>query len=60
MEQVIVTIDKYGVPIIEVKGVAGRSCKDVTAELERAFGVVVEDRLTPEYYRQDAHVRQGR
>lgn len=40
-------------PIISVKGVKGRSCKDLTKGLELALGKVVVDEKTPEYYERE-------
>lgn len=38
---------------IEVKGVKGKSCKDVTADLERKLGKVTTTKNTREYQEQE-------
>jgi len=49
-----ITIDEEGQTTGEVKGVQGPSCSDISKFLDE-LGEVVEDRPTPDYYRQ-AHV----
>ena len=39
-EKLIILIDKEGNPSIEVKGVKGKKCLDLTKELEGILGVV--------------------
>lgn len=52
-----VVFDGAGGSEVSVKGVKGRSCKDLTAALENALGAtVVSDVDTPEMYQQ-AEVR---
>ncbi len=49
MQEVEVFIDKNGKVRIEVRGVKGAACLDLTAGLEAALGGQVENReLTPE------------
>ena len=50
METITVTIDKSGNPTIEVSGVTGASCTDLTKGLERALGVVAEQTPNAEFY----------
>jgi len=49
-QQVIITVTQDGATEIEVKGVKGKGCKDLTKGLEQSLGVVDGDRLTPEYH----------
>jgi hypothetical protein len=57
---VIITIAPDGTPTINVNGVKGKSCKDVTKTVERALGSVVSDKETSEMYEkeQKTYVRQ--
>ena len=49
MQEIEVFIDKDGKVRIEVRGVKGQVCLDLTKELEEALGGVVEEReMTPE------------
>jgi len=49
MQEIDVVIDKDGQVRIEVRGVKGPSCLDLTRSLEAALGGRVEDRrMTPE------------
>lgn len=49
LHEVEVTIDPDGTTRVEVRGVAGAGCLDLTAELEEALGgEVVERELTAE------------
>ncbi len=51
LEEIEVFIDKDGKVRIEVRGVKGMSCLDLTKDLEEALGGEVEDReMTPEAY----------
>lgn len=52
MEQIIVTIDPEAAVKIEVKGVAGSGCKELTAALEKALGETTGDSKTHEYHLQ--------
>lgn len=60
MDKVTITIAPDGTPKIEVNGVKGKACKDITKTVERALGSVVSDKETPEMYEKElkAHVRQ--
>lgn len=64
MQEIEVFIDKDGKVRIEVRGVKGGTCLDLTAALEAALGGQVENRqLTPEAQegllnQQDERVRQ--
>ncbi|MBN2003761.1 MAG: DUF2997 domain-containing protein [Anaerolineae bacterium] len=51
MQQVIITISQDGQTSIEVNGIKGESCRDLTAKL-RALGKLEGDDSTPEYYEE--------
>ncbi len=46
---ITVTIDAEGESKVEVKGVAGKSCKDLTKGIESALGVVTSTENTREF-----------
>jgi hypothetical protein len=49
LQEIEVVIDKNGKVRVEVRGVKGMSCLDLTKGLEEALGGQVEDRqMTPE------------
>lgn len=50
MQTITVTIDQEGNPTIAVSGVKGRSCKDVTAAVEKALGKSISDTPTEEMH----------
>ncbi|OPY23549.1 MAG: hypothetical protein A4E27_01459 [Methanobacterium sp. PtaU1.Bin242] len=50
IEEVEITINKTGKVIIEVKGVRGSACEDITHELEEALGEVQERIYKTDYY----------
>lgn len=52
-EEIKIFISKEGQVKIDVEGVKGVSCKDLTKDLEKAFGITVDDKKTSEYYEQD-------
>lgn len=55
LQEVEVFIDRDGQVRVEVRGVKGMSCLDVTKALEEALGGRVADReLTPEAYETPA------
>jgi hypothetical protein len=51
MQQVIIII-KDGVPTVKVRCVKGKSCKDLTRDLEAALGDVRSATPTEEFYEQ--------
>ena len=51
MQQVIITISKNGQMTVEVNGVQGTSCRDLTEKF-RTLGEVVSDDNTAEYYEE--------
>lgn len=56
MEEVRVTIDEDGNVKVSVFGAAGKSCLELTQELERLLGGDLVREFTSEYY-QNADVR---
>ena len=59
MQEITVVIDKDGQVRVEVRGVKGGACLDVTKGLEEALGGQVEDRqMTPESQEVGEEVRQ--
>lgn len=48
-EEINLTFDAEDNPVIEVKGVAGPSCKSLTEALEKKLGTVVKDEKTREF-----------
>ena len=50
MARVIVTIEADGTTTFKVEGVAGPSCTNLTAALQKAVGKTVSDRKTSEYF----------
>ena len=51
LEEIEVFIDKDGKVRIEVRGLKGMSCLDLTKDLEEALGGKVEEReMTPDAY----------
>lgn len=49
MPKVTVTIAPDGTTSIEVEGVKGKGCLELTRDIERALGKVTEDKKTSEY-----------
>ena len=59
MQEITVVIEKDGQVRVEVRGVKGTSCLDVTRGLEEALGGKVEDRqMTPEAQEVGEEVRR--
>jgi len=50
MNEIKVIIGADGAVKIDVHGVKGVSCTELTAELEKGLGVTTEDKHTQEYY----------
>lgn len=50
MQEIKITIRDGGTVEVGVKGVKGKSCKDLTRELEKALGKVANDQLAGEYH----------
>jgi hypothetical protein len=53
MPEIEFTIDKDGGITIKVEGVSGKSCTDITKDLEEAFGIVIDQEMTSEYYEEE-------
>lgn len=49
MQEVFLDFDKDDNPVVSVKGVKGRTCKDLTAGLERKLGTTISTETTPEF-----------
>lgn len=64
MEVVYMDFDDEDNPVITVKGMAGKGCKDLTAGLENKLGKVTKDEKTDEYFEvnrgSDARVHNRR
>jgi hypothetical protein len=52
-EEIYVDFDAEDDPVVTVKGVKGRACKDLTRSLEKALGTVISDKPTPEMREED-------
>jgi len=65
LEEIQVIIEKDGHVRIEVRGVKGQACLELTEELEQALGGQIETReMTPEAYEGDGvqvrkHIKQN-
>jgi hypothetical protein len=59
LQEIVVVIDKAGNVHLEVQGVKGAGCRDMTEALEQLLGgQVVQRRHTGEYDEQPAEDRQ--
>ena len=47
-----VTISPTGETVVKTQGFTGSSCRQASAVLVRALGIVTAERLTPEFYQQ--------
>ena len=50
MNEIKISFDDKGDPIVEVHGVKGKSCKDLTVFLEKGLGHKTSDKTTSEYF----------
>lgn len=50
MDEIKISFDNEGNPIVAVHGVKGKSCKDLTAFLEKGLGTKTSDKTTSEYF----------
>jgi hypothetical protein len=50
MEQIRITFSPTGETKLEVNGVKGKSCKDLTRAFEKALGTTTKDTETGEFY----------
>lgn len=57
METIAITIKEGGKVTVEVTGVKGRSCTELTRAIENALGAG-KQKLTPEYYEKEQVNRQ--
>jgi hypothetical protein len=53
-QEILIDVAPNGEVQITTKGFKGRSCKEATAELEKALGAVVTDVDTPEMHLREA------
>jgi Protein of unknown function (DUF2997) len=59
VEEIEVVISPTGEVSIEVRGVTGMSCRNLTADLEKALGGEIVDRqMKPEAYAQQTDEQQ--
>jgi len=52
MKEIVIRVGKDGKINLDVLGVKGGACKDITKALERALGIVEKTETTSEYYEQ--------
>lgn len=57
MQELEITVEADGNTIIHVKGAKGRTCLDITGNLEDKLGIVSERTYTSEYYEQPEHAQ---
>lgn len=53
MQEIILDFDDDDNPVVAVKGVKGKACKDLTKSMEEALGVVTSDTPTAEMRQED-------
>lgn len=53
MQEVFMDFDENDDPVVSVKGVKGKACKTLTADLERKLGTVTKTEETPEYQERE-------
>lgn len=58
MQEVIVSISSTGEVTVEVQGVTGTQCLDITRGLEEQLGVVIDRQHKPEFYQVAEDVLQ--
>ncbi len=59
LQEVRIAIDKDGNVQVEVNGIKGTKCLDVTRALEAALGDGVEREMTAESYEQEQELELG-
>jgi hypothetical protein len=52
VEEIIITIDNDANVEVAVKGVKGKSCKEITEKIEKAIGRVESSRTTAEFHQK--------
>lgn len=60
LQEMEIIIDKEGRIQVNVKGVQGTGCLELTRELENAAGVVEQREYTADYYQEETSVREHR
>ena len=60
MPQIVITIDAEGKATVDAHGFKGSGCKDATAAIERALGVVTDDQVKPEFRQSASQSVQNR
>lgn len=50
MKKITVHVDREGGTQISTEGFTGTTCQDATKQLEKALGIVTENKHTDEYY----------
>lgn len=60
MEEIKITFDDNGDPIVEAHGIKGKSCKEMTAFLEKGLGKVVTDKKTSEFYEKPTNLLKNK
>lgn len=53
MGQIVFTFDEEGNTNMEVKEVAGTSCKDITKPFEKNLGIITSSKNTADYFKSD-------
>jgi len=56
MSEIVIRVGKDGKLNLNVNGVKGSSCKDLTKGLEKALGVTETSKNTNDYYEQEQTV----
>lgn len=56
MQEITIRVGKGGKINLDVLGVKGGGCKDLTKAFEKALGKVTETKNTSEYYEQEQQV----
>lgn len=56
MEEITIRIGKDGKVNLNVEGIKGTGCKDLTKAMEKALGTVEQTKSTSEMYEQQATV----
>jgi Protein of unknown function (DUF2997) len=54
MQEIKIIIGKGGKVNLEVSGVKGKACSDLTKSIEKALGKVTTEKKKSEYYQQQA------
>jgi hypothetical protein len=56
-EEIEVEINDEGEATVHVKGIKGKTCTDLTADIEKALGKVAERKMTPEAHEPPLRVK---